>query len=198
MLNSSLRRFEEAVLFGRGVSILLSKAKAALKGQGVVLDCGSGSGYLSISIARDFQDGEVICLDASADMLEVLKEKAAKAGVQGRIRPLVADAAETGLEDGSVDMVVSSLVLHELSSPLEALKEWARVLKPGGLMMLVDFADTRYTRMLILHGHGGAEQCAFSAERLSDAMREAGLEEVQVEKRRSLLVASARRFMRAA
>jgi ubiquinone/menaquinone biosynthesis C-methylase UbiE len=196
MLNSSLRKYEDA-LFGRGSSVLLREAKTALNGEGIVLDCGSGSGYLSIPIARALKKGEVICLDASADMLEVLKAKAAKAGVEGRIRILVADATETGLDDEAVDMVVSSNVLHELFSPQEALKEWARVLKPGGLMILVDFADTRFSRMFMHHSHGGAEHGPFSADLLSEAMREAGLEEVQVEKRRSQLVASARRFTKA-
>lgn len=193
LLNSPLRRLAEALVMGNGSWLLLSDVRASLRGGDVVLDAGCGSGYLSIPITRMLADGQVVCLDSSMDMLALLERKLRKAGLEGRTRTVLTDAADSRLADASIDIVVSMNLVHELGSPADAMAEWARVLKPGGRMLIVDFRDTPLVRRFMQHGHGGEAHGPFSAEELSGLMSDAGLDDVRVEPRRNVLVASGRK-----
>ena len=193
LLNSPLRRLAEALVMGNGSSLLLREVRGSLRGGDVVLDAGCGSGYLSIPITRMLADGQVVCLDSSMDMLALLERKLRKAGLEGRTRTVLTDAADSGLADASIDIVVSMNLVHELGSPADAMAEWVRVLKPGGRTLVVDFRDTPFVRRFMRHGHDEEAHGPFFAEELSGLMSDAGLDDVKVEPRRNVLVASGRK-----
>jgi len=105
-----------------------------------VLDVGCGTGTLAIAIARTVPGAEILGLDPAPSMVARARSKAKAAGVEvdfdvGMIEKLP-------LDDESIDVVLSSLMLHHLPGGLlrDGLREVYRVLKPGGRLVAVDFA----------------------------------------------------------
>ncbi len=85
--------------------------------------------------------------DQSGNAEQVTRRNAALEGVTDRVELHTADMRKLPFDDGSFDVVVSSLAIHNLPGAGErarALCEAARVLKPGGKLMI---ADVRYTRV---------------------------------------------------
>lgn len=104
-----------------------------------VLDLGCGTGTLTIQMKQYQPDMEVFGLDGDPEVLKIAMAKAAAAGVsiyweEGLAYQLPYPAA-------FFDRVISSLVIHHLSTPqkIAAFQEVRRVLKPGGLFHLMDF-----------------------------------------------------------
>lgn len=118
---------------------LLAKVPVA-RGQHV-LDVGAGTGYLSLPLAAAVDpNGSVRCVDLCEPLLDVLRQKAIKAGLSERIEYLLEPADHLSLPDDGIDAVFSSYLLHELADKAQAaLKEMYRVLKPGGTVVLADY-----------------------------------------------------------
>ena len=95
-----------------------------------VLDAGCGTGYLAAGLRRARPDAYVVGSDLSAGMLGNAREAGAWPLVQG-------DAERLPFRDGSFDLVVARGVLHHLPDVPAALREWRRVLAPGGAVVLV-------------------------------------------------------------
>jgi ubiquinone/menaquinone biosynthesis C-methylase UbiE len=114
-----------------------------------VLDIGTGPGLFPIILGRDGHD--VTAIDYSDGMLEAASRNCAQAGVKCDIMKMDAQHLEFG--DESFDLVVSRKVLWNLPDPVGAYKEWLRVLKPEGKMILFDanwwlhFYDEEYKRL---------------------------------------------------
>jgi ubiquinone/menaquinone biosynthesis C-methylase UbiE len=112
-----------------------------LTGAETVVDYGAGTGIYTVAIAEALPDGKVFAVEALPELLALLREK---------ITPELAKrmcVCETGdnvvpLDDDEADRVVMVDVLHHLHDQPEALEEVARVLKPGGLFVVVDWGDT--------------------------------------------------------
>jgi 2-polyprenyl-3-methyl-5-hydroxy-6-metoxy-1,4-benzoquinol methylase len=91
------------------------------------LDAGCGTGTLSRWLARE-RGFSVVAIDVSEQML-------ANAAPQNGVEYRKADVAETGLPSGTFDGVLSSSVLEYLTSVEAALREFHRLLKPGGTLL---------------------------------------------------------------
>ena len=189
-LTSPWRRWGE-MLFGRSRAALLDEVFSRLRGDESVLDAGCGSGYLSLPIAAKLTTGTVFCLDLSGEMLAGLERRAAKAGLDGRVRKVQAPAESSGLDDASMDLVVCNNVLHELSDAEACVAEWARVLKAGGRMFISDFRATRPLSLMMSHRHGEEAHGPFSLEGMEDLLGKTGLKEVGTVPCRHTLLASA-------
>jgi arsenite methyltransferase len=89
--------------------------------------------------------------DLSGNGPEALRANAVAEGVEGRVQIVTGDAAALDLADGSVDVVVSVLCLHNIepeAARLAALGEIVRVLRPGGRAIVADYIKTgEYARV---------------------------------------------------
>lgn len=94
------------------------------------LDVGSGTGVLTAAILAAADPHSVVGIDPS----EGFVQHARAAVVDARARFEVATAAETGLPDDAVDVVVAGLVLNFVPDASAALAEAGRVVRPGGLV----------------------------------------------------------------
>lgn len=102
-----------------------------------VIDLGTGTGRMLALLAPRAQDAEG--LDLSHHMLTVARANLNRADVRNaRVRQ--GDVTDTPFETSSADLVIVHQVLHYLEQPEDLLAEAARILKPGGQLLVVDFA----------------------------------------------------------
>jgi len=99
-----------------------------------IIDLGTGTGTLLRHLARRYPRAHVVGVDYTLAMLRELRP--ARLRFFRRPWPLCADAQQLPLADASVDMIVSSGLLQWCNSLESVLREWARVLRPGGLLTL--------------------------------------------------------------
>lgn len=131
---------------------------ANLKRGESVLDIGCGTGTLAIAASRRVgAKGSVFGVDASPEMLARASNKASKAGAAIDFKNGVVEALP--FADGQFDTVLSTVMLHHLrpKSRLECAREVRRVLKPGGRVLIVDFAKPADRKKGLLdhfHHHG--------------------------------------------
>jgi ubiquinone/menaquinone biosynthesis C-methylase UbiE len=97
-------------------------------GNGTILDLGSGTGYLSIEIARRAPNLQVYGIDLSRQMVKIARRHAK--GVDNA-RFMFGNAAKLPFKDNSIDLVVSTGASHHWKTPLLVFDECYRVLKPG-------------------------------------------------------------------
>ena len=121
-----------------------------------LIDFGCGIGYLSIP-ALDFvgQDGKVIAIDISKKML---RELAKRAGNRKNLKIIHGDS----LNGLTADVILLSMVIHEISNPKEFLKTCFKTLKPNGRVIVIDWEkkdtgtrgppiDERLTKEEVVH-----------------------------------------------
>ncbi len=102
-----------------------------------VLDVGSGPGTITIDLARRVRPGLVIGIDNAAEVVARAAGLAESERV-GNIEFRVGDAYALEFDDASFDIVHAHQVLQHLARPIDALREFRRVLKPGGLLAVRD------------------------------------------------------------
>src|SRR6185436_19149962 len=99
-----------------------------------VLDVGTGTGFLALLLAG--MGHRVKALDLSPGMVEQAQRNAAERGLTLEIA--VADGESLPEPDGTYDVLVNRNVLWTLPRPEQAVADWKRVLKPGGLLVVID------------------------------------------------------------
>ena len=110
-----------------------------LKAGDVVADIGCGTGYFSRRIARKIvPDGRVLGVDIQPEMLELLNNNMAKAGVTNVV-PVLGTIQDPRLAANSVDLALMVDVYHEFDYPFEMVQSITRALKPGGRLVFVEF-----------------------------------------------------------
>lgn len=136
---------------------------------GDLLDIGTGTGRM-LQLCAD-QTERAIGVDFSREMLAV-----ARANLDGqRYRHCglrLAPAEKLPFPDGSFDVVLSHMVLHFLSDPAQAIREAARVLRPRGRLILIDFAPHDGTVLGPDQAHRWA---GFADHTIADWLSECGL-----------------------
>src|SRR2546422_349827 len=108
----------------------------------------AGTGYLARLVARAHPGVEIDALDLSPEMLAVGRGRA-KADGLARVTFVVGDACALPFPDDHFDAVLASYGLHELPTTVRtgAIAEVARVLRPGGRLLVVDIdAPARRSR----------------------------------------------------
>jgi ArsR family transcriptional regulator len=133
-----------------------------------VADFGCGTGVLSVAIARWAR--HVWAIDQNAEALEQARERAHREG-RANVTFLREDLHRLSLKAGRMDLVVISQSLHHVEAPAAVLAEAARLLKPGGRLVVLELMphEERWVLERLGHRHLG-----FAPEFLEAALREAG------------------------
>jgi demethylmenaquinone methyltransferase/2-methoxy-6-polyprenyl-1,4-benzoquinol methylase len=108
-----------------------------------VLDVATGTGDVAIAFARHSDAQEIVGIDPSEGMLEVGREKLARLGLQGRVRMQAGDALALPYESGGFDAVTIAFGLRNLPDFGAGIAEMARVLRPGGRLLVLEFFPPR-------------------------------------------------------
>ncbi|BCY17220.1 hypothetical protein hrd7_10690 [Leptolinea sp. HRD-7] len=116
----------------------IKKAKAA--SQGVVADIGTGTGFVAAGLAPHAK--KVYGFDASPAMLDVARRNLAG---YANVELMESPGDHLPLPDNTLDGVFANMFLHHAPEPLNAIKEMARVLKPGGVMCITDLDTHDHT-----------------------------------------------------
>ena len=115
-----------------------------------VVDFGTGTGRMLLLFSPRASESEGI--DFSHRMLTVARANLEQAGMSNsRVR--FGDVTAAPFEDASADLVIVHQVLHYLDTPGDAIAEAARVLVPGGKLLVIDFAPHDLEFLRADHGH---------------------------------------------
>ena len=123
-----------------GDDLLRARATATLVPPGLrVADIGTGTGILALELAA--LGLHVVAIDRSDAMLDTARAKweSARGESPGEIEFRAGDAHAMPVESDSLDAAFAHMVLHSLEEPERAVREMARIVRPGGQVTLVDF-----------------------------------------------------------
>ncbi len=110
---------------------------------GQLLDVATGTADLAIMASK--VAGRVTGADISAGMLEQGRAKVAKAGLEGKVRLVQADAADLPFPDASFDVVTVAFGVRNFEVLEAGLRGMARVLRPGGRLFVLEFSTPQRT-----------------------------------------------------
>lgn len=177
-------------------SLELARAHLFANPGDTLIDVGCGTGQLLDLVTRQEPDVRACGLDPSGAMLAVAQRRLA-----GRARLVQGMASTLPFGDASTDWIVSTSALHHVDDPGRALDEFCRVLRPGGQLVLVDWAhDFLAMRLLtgwLRHREPGPLH-VYTSRQLQQRLVKSGFEGVRVRARRmtwlwGMLVATAER-----
>ena len=134
-----------------------------------VLDLGTGTGRILELLAP--QARQLWGLDQSRDMLAIARANLDQHKIKhAQVRQ--ADIYELPFSDATADLISIHQVLHFLDDPQSALLEARRALKPGGEIIIVDFAPHEHEDLRVAHAH---RRLGISAEQMAGYFARAGL-----------------------
>lgn len=108
-----------------------------------VLDLATGTADLAIMIAERTQGTTVVGLDPSTAMLAVGRQKLEKKGLSERVSLVLGDAEELPFPDRSFDGVSIAFGIRNVPNRTRALREMARVTRPGGRVAILELSEPR-------------------------------------------------------
>ena len=149
--------------------------RAALAGAPMrsLLDLGTGTGRMLEMFGPDLERG--LGLDLSLDMLALARARLDRAGLK-HCSVRQGDIYDLSLPKDSFDVVIIHQVLHFLDDGARAIHEAARVLRPAGRLLVVDFAPHDLEFLRDEHAH---RRLGFTPEAVSQWMKSAGLDVLQ-------------------
>lgn len=127
----------------------LAVGLAALLDLGDVLDVGSGDGAVAMHLAPHCE--KLTCIDTSVRMVTAAEKRLARSGHR-HARALVADAEDMPFRDGSFDAVVVFHTLTYAERPERVVAECARVLMPGGRLVVLSLDEHEMREVTVPYG----------------------------------------------
>jgi DNA-binding transcriptional ArsR family regulator/ubiquinone/menaquinone biosynthesis C-methylase UbiE len=142
----------------------------------LLVDLGTGTGRMLDLLAGHYTNG--LGIDVNQAMLAFARANLVAAGlsgdpaVRGNAQVRHGDLYHLGLSDGAAGAVIMHQVLHFLSDPQAAVREAARIVSPGGQLLIVDFAPHNLDFLRDTYAH---ERLGFPSATVEQWLREAGL-----------------------
>lgn len=134
-----------------------------------VVDLGTGSGRMLTLIGKRAK--MAVGLDLSQNMLNIARANVSKAGLD-KVELRHGDIFATRLPAASADLVLVHQVLHYLADPAAAVAEAARLVMPGGRLLIIDFAPHELERLREEHQH---RRLGFADDEIRRWLTDAGL-----------------------
>jgi ubiquinone/menaquinone biosynthesis C-methylase UbiE len=156
---------------------------------GSVLDIGTGRGFTAVELAG--RGAGVVTIDMSEEMLKSAYLHAVDKGVADRIEFHLTDGGDLPFEEGSFEVVTMINVLHHLDNPGEVLPEIARVLVPGGRLVVSDFTDKGFDILEEIHrleGNGHDRHAGETVDGFASRLDDAGMKCIARDRRFHQLV----------
>ncbi len=104
----------------------------------IVADIGAGTGYFSFPIAERVPAGKVLAVDIQQEMLDIIEARKAD-GAPANVEAVLGAEKNPNLPNSSVDLILIVDAYHEFSYPYEMGIAMERALKPGGLLVLIEY-----------------------------------------------------------
>jgi len=146
--------------------------KAEIVATKTAADIGAGTGFISEGLIDNKL--KVIAIDESKEMLKIVQEKLDV----NFIECLVGESNNLPLIDNYVDYVFANMYLHHTPSPVNAISEMVRILKPGGKIVITDLNS--HTNDFLRKEHHD-RWLGFNADEIEQWFLESGLKSVEVE-----------------
>jgi len=146
---------------------------AGVKAGKIAADIGAGTGFVTEGLIR--RGLQVIAVDQSDVMLKEMRKRFS--GVEG-VEYLEGESGKLPIPDESVDYAFANMYLHHVDSPLKAMKEMRRILKPGGMLVITDM-DKHAFEFLKREHHD--RWMGFDREDMRRWLEDAGLKNVEVD-----------------
>ncbi len=183
-----LEVYEAMFQWSEGLEPLIAPAQI---GEGhAVVDYGCGPGHLAVELARRVgSTGKVWALDINREFLERTRARAEREGLADRVSAKLVEKERLPIPDRTVDRVVCKNVLEYVDDPGATIREFHRVLRPGGIahvsdsdwgaLILEPLGPERVERIM------SAAAVAFRTPRIGRSLyglfRAAGLQDVSVQ-----------------
>lgn len=142
----------------------------AIARDAALLELGCGPGFATERLRELVPAGTITGLDNDREMLDHARRRLA---ADPQIEFIHGDAAATGLPDACFDVVVSRYLFQHLADPMPVAREALRLLRPGGLHIVVDVddgmwgaAEPAFAKMQEIHTRAAAAQGAAGRNRL--------------------------------
>jgi ubiquinone/menaquinone biosynthesis C-methylase UbiE len=149
-----------------------SLAAAGVQRGKIAADIGAGTGFLTEGLIRDGL--QVIAVDQSPSMLQAMREKF---GDQEGLEYRLGESERLPIPDESVDYAFANMYLHHVEVPARAIAEMARILKPGGTLVLTDMDAHDFDFLRVEHRD---RWMGFRREDMERWLTDAGLKDVAV------------------
>jgi len=138
-----------------------------------IVEIGAGTGLFAAAFAQRAPEAIVYAADTAVEMLDWMRvNRPEVAG--GRIAPVKADETHVPLADGIADAVYMINLHHELEDPSASYAEALRLLRPGGRLLVVDWAPRDTPK-------GPPQEVRVSGEDLAALLRGAGFVDVEID-----------------
>jgi len=108
-----------------------------------VLDVASGTAAVAIELARRSPERRIVGIDQSAEMLAAGRTRVERAGLGSRIELREGRAEELPFGDGEFDALTFTYLLRYVDDPAATMRELARVVRPGGVLAMLEFGLPR-------------------------------------------------------
>ncbi len=140
-----------------------------------VADIGCGTGFLLLAVAPLVR--KAVGIDISSEMLRVARRKARERGLKN-IDFIQSEMDDIPLKNGILDGLTASMVLHHAPDPASTAKEWARIVKSGGKISVVELDKHEHEW---LRDEMADVWLGFAPKELKSFFKGAGFEQIRVE-----------------
>src|SRR5215217_1344813 len=117
------------------------------------LEIGAGTGYFTLNLMQEGVIAAGVCTDVSPGMLDALRANAERLELD--VETVACDAARLPFDEARFDLVLGHAVLHHLPELERAFAEFARVLRPGGVLLFAGEPSRRGDRIAALPKRAG-------------------------------------------